>query len=435
MIDKTVELLDTIEGVSAWKIHEMNVEAQELFFVGKNLDMNRSKKVRRIQLTVYHDFEEAKSYRGSASVFLHPTYSQEEIKKVVKQNVLAASFVKNESYPLVKPARSQVDIPISGFTSRPLEDWLEPLSSALFQEDNLDEGGINSAELFLDRAEIRILNSEGVDVKYTTYKGSIEIITEWRGRKEDVELYKEISFSDFEPEKIAREVKRQLALCRERVSAKPTPAVKVPVLLTGESIQVLFQYYLAHSSLENVYNGISRFKVGDSIQGGEIAGDRINLRMEPYLPGSVYSAAWDADGFPLKAVSLVENGILENHWGSLRFAHYLNSTPTGNLANTVVQPGSRESSDFRQEPHLEILSFSDFQCNPLTGDFGGEIRLGYHSTGKNSDEKTPVTGGSITGNIMKVQRNLALSKEIQIVNNFKGPETIKLQAVNITGAR
>ena len=66
----------------------------------------------------------------------------------------------------------------------------------------------------------------------------------------------------------------------------------------------------------------------------------------------------------------------------------------------------------------------------ITGDFAGEIRLGWY---KDGDKLIPVTGGSISGNINEVHKEMYLSKEVQKLNNFIGPYSVKLFNVNIAG--
>ncbi len=434
MIKRLKKLLNSTKDVNAWKIIGKEIQAEELFFIKNNLDMNRSKTVKHIYLTIYHDFKEDRNYRGSVSVRLHPTYSTKEVEDVINKCLLSIKHVRNEPYPLPKPAESSVRIPESRFVSKPIEDWLKPLSESLFQEDTFKNGCINSAELFLNREQTRILNSEGIDVSWSSYNGTLEVITEWNGGDEDVELYKLVHFSDFFTDNFPDIVKNQLTLCQDRSTAKPTPPMNAPVLLSGEPVQELLSYYLSQASAENVYNQISLAKPGESIQGEKITGDKINIHLEPYLENSIGSSAWDMDGFSLKPVSIIENGILKKYWGPLRFTHYLDSPPTGRVPNIVVSPGKQPVDEIRRDEYLEILSFSDFQCDPLTGDFGGEIRLAYYSPEKSGNNRYPVTGGSISGNIKNVQHELILSKETRVMDNFKGPEMIKLLNVSITGA-
>ena len=54
----------------------------------------------------------------------------------------------------------------------------------------------------------------------------------------------------------------------------------------------------------------------------------------------------------------------------------------------------------------------------LPGDFSGEIRLGY--TIKNG-QKTAISGGSVSGNLLALHGSLLLSKETQRSNRFEGP--------------
>ena len=53
MIKKLIKILDSTPNVNAWKIIDKEIQAEELFFIKKSLDMNRSKTVRHIFLTIY----------------------------------------------------------------------------------------------------------------------------------------------------------------------------------------------------------------------------------------------------------------------------------------------------------------------------------------------------------------------------------------------
>jgi len=84
----------------------------------------------------------------------------------------------------------------------------------------------------------------------------------------------------------------------------------------------------------------------------------------------------------------------------------------------------------RKEPYLELVSFSDFQVDSITGDFGSEIRLGYYFDGKTT---VPVTGGSISGNMAKVQGGLKMSSQTRQYNSYHGPATVCMRGVSISG--
>jgi predicted Zn-dependent protease len=109
----------------------------------------------------------------------------------------------------------------------------------------------------------------------------------------------------------------------------------------------------------------------------------------------------------------------------------MNIDPTGELTNITVEPGKYDKKDLRNGKYLEIVSFSDFQVNELTGNYGGEIRLGYLSDGKSL---IPVTGGSISGNMSEIADNFVLSNTCTQYFNYYGPDAIKFENSSINGA-
>ncbi|WIV11751.1 metallopeptidase TldD-related protein [Proteiniborus sp. MB09-C3] len=434
MIEKIKEILSNINGIDGWKINERRIESKELFFIKKELDMNRAKDVHHIKVTVYKDFEEdGKKYRGSSTTAIHPTMSKEDIESSITSALYASSFVKNEYYPLVEPKVEIRPIMENRFSKDSMSNWTPKLTDEIFIADKYDKGWINSTELFLDKVSTRILNSNGVDASYETYRGELEFITNWQEEKEgeEVELYKDIVFSDYDEKLIVESVDEMLKICRDKAIAKPTPVLKnIPVILSGEPVKEFFAYYYVQAGARSVYDQTSTAKLDKNIQGDDVRGDKVNIALDPYLDNSTQSAPYDEDGLRLARVSLYEDGILKRYWGSTRFSHYLDIKPTGNIRNIVVEGGTKTLKEIKEGAYLELEVFSDFQMDTLTGDFAGEIRLGWYNDG----EKTvPVTGGSISGNINEVHKEMYLSKEIQKINNFSGPKSIKLLNVSIAG--
>jgi PmbA protein len=434
MIEGLRKLLAEIPGLSAWRISDRRIAGRELFLLRRDVDMQRSKDVRHTHLTVYRDFKaDGRSYRGSVTVQIHPTYTNGEIRGLVEQSLDSALYVRNQPYPLVEPGAEITPMPESSFAARPLEEWLPPLAETIYDQEGSGGARINSAELFLNRAETRILNSRGLDVGYVGYSGYVELIVEDDGRAGEVELYRELRFSEYLPELLAAEVRDQLDRCGDRAAAGRTPHLKrFPVLLTGDPVPDFFEYYLEQSAAQSVYSGISTAKVGESIQGREISGDLLSLILEPFLYNSPSSAPVDADGFTLNSTRVIDAGRLERFWGPVRYCHYLEVPPTGAVGNVVVQAGDRTLQELREGPNLEVVYFSDFVAEPLTGDFGGEIRLAYYTDQKG--KRCPVTGGSISGNIREVQTRMFFSRETQSRARFQGPAAVLLPEISVSGA-
>lgn len=432
MLELIKKILLNCKDIDGWKIIEKNINSNELFFIKKALDMNRVKDVHHFTITVYKDFEEGGTkYKGSSSANIHPTMSEGEVKAAVEGAAFAARFIKNPYYPLVKPGTVVQPELKSNFSEKAMAEWLPEITDSIFKGDEYKKGWINSAELFINHEDTRIVNSEGVDVLFGKYSGELEFITNWKEAAEEIELYRDVKFANYDSEWFAQNVEEMLSMSMGRAKAKPMPNLgKHTVLLTGEGARSLLDFYNIQASAKMVFEGISTAKKGESIQGENIAGDTINMKLDPFIENSSESAAYDNDGFPLSPVNLIENGVLKSYWGNTQYSHYLNIEPTGSIKNIVVDGGRKSLAAFKSEPYLELISFSNFQMDSFTGDFGGEIRLGWYFDGERT---IPVTGGAITGNIKEVQHEMYLSKELQVDNDFIGPRTIQLFNISVTG--
>jgi PmbA protein len=64
-----------------------------------------------------------------------------------------------------------------------------------------------------------------------------------------------------------------------------------------------------------------------------------------------------------------------------------------------------------------------------TGDFGGEIRLGWYFDGS---KRIPVTGGSVTGNLKSLD-SLYLSRETELNGDYYGPVSLMMKGMKISG--
>ncbi|SHI67944.1 metallopeptidase TldD-related protein [Parasporobacterium paucivorans] len=417
------------EKADAYKITEYRTESRELFLVKKNVDMDRAKNVRHFKVVVYKDFEEEGIlYRGSCNTDIHPTMTEEEIRKVVTDALFAAGFVKNPFYHLAQPGE-YMPPGKSRFAEGSLTVHMESLVTELYENDIHEKGGINSSEIFLNKHFRRIVNSLGVDVQEETADCMIEFITVWKEEKEETELYKCLQFSDYSKGDVARAAAKKQEECQKKAKAEKLFALDSGnILLTGEAVQSFFEYYCAKSNAAAVYNGESDWKPGDNIQ-GEILGDAVNISLDPGMSASTRSSGFDEDGFPLRPVNIVEEGVLKRYAADIRYAHYLKVEPTGVIKNIRVKGGTRSIEEMKREPYLEILTFSDFSMDAITGDFGGEIRLAEYFDGKDT---IPVTGGSVTGNIGRVHGHMYLSREIQAENDFEGPAAVSMKGINVT---
>ena len=99
--------------------------------------------------------------------------------------------------------------------------------------------------------------------------------------------------------------------------------------------------------------------------------------------------------------------------------------------NFAAEGGTKSAAELRKGTYLEIVEFSDFQVETMTGAIAGEIRLGYLHEG---DQVTIVSGGSVSGTMTDYVKDMYLSKEQKQYNNMLVPAVTRLENVSITGA-
>jgi predicted Zn-dependent protease len=431
MVQGLLEKLRRAGVLDAWRSVERRVESRELFLVGRQVDMQRAKDVTRLEVTVYRDFsQEGRRCRGSAAVKLHPTHARRELERLLREAAESAAWVRNAHYPLVRPGGPEPAAPAPQSVAD-LGQALDSLGEVLMREAG-GRARLNSAELFLERSRTHLCNSEGLEIRFPAFRGSGEMIVEAQAGDGPVELFQPLAFARVQPGQLREELERQLELCCRRAEAVPTPALGAsPVLLRGMAVRELFTHFTYHASAEAAHSRLSRFHAGGGVQGERLSGDPLCLRLEPHLEHSPSSAPWDEDGWPLAPVSVIENGRLISWWGPLRWCHYLGVPPTGNVPNVRVLPGRLPLEELRRGGCLEAEVFSDFQCDTLTGDFAGELRLGTWHDPQGGGR--PVTGGSISGRLPELAGGMQLSAEVQHLDGFEGPAGVRLAAVSVTG--
>ncbi len=431
MKEKIISILKNQKNISGYRMVISSDHSSEMFFVKTRMDMNRAKRVTHAVLTVYKDFEEnGKKYRGSADVKIPPTMTTAEITKKIEDAAFAAGFVKNEWYPLAKPSAEKPFIVSSTFDTEDLNPEILKIQNAIYKRRD-SKAEINSAEIFIHNVDVQIINSEGVDIQYKKYNGFIEVITNCSLGKEAVEIYGDASFASESGKLIDEMISNQLKETEERSIAQKAKHIdSINVIITNKAVASFFEFYIEQTSAGLVYTKSSRAELGKNFQGADIKGDAVNIKLVPNLPNSPASSPYDSDGFPLKEHTLFENGVVKTYHGSLRYSHYLGVEPTGSIGNFEVAAGTKTEAELKKEPYLEILTFSDFFQDAITGDFGGEFRLARYFDGK---EIHIVNNGSISGNMFEAQREFFFTKERTQHSSYLGPKSVVIPNMEVLG--
>lgn len=427
-MDKIKQILGKL-GVKVWKLVEEKVSARELFLVERDIDMNRAKQVTHYILTVYADFDQdGVKYRGSANTKLSPSMTDQEIEDKIKTAYFAAGFVKNKWYPLVKPTDQKGLNPVSALGAEDILPVMKDLYQAVYGARGV-ANHINATEFFINQYHYRIENSLGLDITFNQYQGQIEVVTHDEDRELAVEVCRIYDFADSRPQELRARVEKQMEETRWRKEAKPIAGLaNIPVILSNDAVAEFFAYYYAKAGAREVYSKVSQAKIGQDIQ-GQAQGDKVTMTLVALLDQSSQSAGYDREGHLLRDTPLYQEGRLLTYHGDNQYAHYLGLEATGTIPNFKVEAGSMTYAQMTAKPHLELLVFSDFQMDEVTGDFGGEVRLARYFDGQTYHS---VTGLSLAARIGQVEAKMYFSKEMTQHNNYYGPAHIYLADLTIS---
>lgn len=427
-MERLFKVLRSRKDISDWKVNIVKTSSEELFYVQKKLETNRATDVEDISVTIYVDIDKN---RGSSTFTIYPYMDEEEINKKIDENVFAAKFALNPFFEIPSKQDVEIEESKSNLKDRDFKDIIKDVKEAVFEADNYEDGYLSATEIFLYKIDTRIVNSKGIDVSYTSYKGNIETIPSWRKGGEEVELYKMIEFESFLKEDIYSQVKEVLDLSHARSEAVPLKEVKqgTKIILENEEVGQLFNFFASDLTYGRKFQRVNLNEIGDCVQGENITGDKLNLKVVPYYENAIGSRAVDSDGVVLKEVSLIEDGIAKNRYGDYRFGYYLGEkNPKGMVPVIVVSKGNKSILEMEKEPYVRCVRFSGMQLDPFSGFIGGEVRLGFYFDG---EKEIPVTGFSISGNIHQLKGSLVYSSEEVTLPRYHGPKYIEIKGMKI----
>jgi len=414
---KYIDLLDSA-NLFGWKILEIKKKSTELYYILDKLETNRSVDELLYSVTIY---VKENNKVGASSFDIYPYMDNEEIMRKIEDNKINAKNALNDYYELPKYEHLHHRDITSNLNDKPLK-VLEKVKNAIFSVKS--EAYLSATEFFLSEIDERLINSNGVDVKQKSFRLNIELIPTYK----DVEIYKMMELENYDLNKIKKDIKELLNLAIERYNAKELEEKEnLNIILENDEVAQLLSFFSDDLTYGAKYQHININEINDSVQ-GECIGDKLNIKMVPHVDGCINSRDFDLDGVILKEISLIEDGIAKNMYGSYRFGFYLKQNPTGILPIMVVGEGSKDFKDFKKAKYIRCSRFSNMQLDSNTGFFGGEVRLGFYFDGK---KEIPVTGFSISGNINELKKELYLSKEMATLPNYQGPKYILIKGMKI----
>lgn len=429
MIDDIVKALRRNANVHDWQVLRKQTSQRELYLIGEAEENARAARSESAMVTLFHDRD---GKRGSATLTFTPGETADPDSRI-RQGVFTASLALNPPYQLAGAAPQpdvQVRDPLlAEHPEQVIGEWRKDLVATVKGEPKVR---LSAAEFFVYENRVDFLNSRGASFSYPATRAHIEFVLLSREGAVESENYHSVTVRSAADLDLAAVTRKRAALARDMLRVTLPETWDGPVVITDDSLGVLFRPMLNRVRAEMLYRGVYKTKVGDSIFGDRlVTGDPLDLAGDSTLPYGVDSAPADAEGLPGRRLEILRAGHVQSIMASKRFADYLGVAPTGTSGNVVVAPGQTAETDLLKGPVYHLVSFAALDSDPMTGEFATEIRLGYKIEADGT--RRPVKGGSVSGNVFDAFAACRLSRETVKAGSYFGPRSIRFDRLVISG--
>ena len=421
---KLESMLRANAQVTDYKINIHEIKSYEMFFVKGKLETVRRTSTCDTQVTVYVSHGE---YLGNADFLVYPSTTEEKLAELISKAAVKALLINNKPYTLPRDETGEYTVESNFADFRP-EDLAATVANTVFRANSLENGSLNSVEVFLNRHHETVINSQGIRKSQIRYDAMVEAIPTYNGAEQSVELYEQYNFGMQDEVALYQEIVDMMEAVKARYEAvKPQQEISCKVILNKQELSELFYSISDNLRYSAVFSHSTVFKKGDAVQKNP-TGDLINITMAGAAEGNIRSTKFDSDGMSLGEMNIVADGKAVAYFGDNRFGQYLGEEPTGNLRCLCAGTGSLSEKELAGGPYLEVISMSGLQVDFFSDYIGGEVRLAYYHDG---EKRTPVTGISISGSASEVLNSIRFSSKPAVYNGYMGPEKAQLTNMKI----
>jgi len=429
------------EKIHDWKISYIDEEKSSIYLTKNNaietiIDSERE----QVEITIYVKIGN-KLGESSFTIFKNEETDKElenNLKKELVEQKKLAKLSLNKIYELPskkfsKKTRTTKEenvvkradqIIITAFEKKTIRNKLfsliKELSSQAKEEKNIK---LSSSELIITLKRRKVLNSKGLEQKDISTSVYVEAVLNSINKKtlkeqEYLANKKVVRIKDL---KLKEFIKKDSEIARDILRAtNATGSITDNILLTGDALREYFSPNLGlnplvfHCSAKIKNMKLSIFNFNE-----KVTTPNMTIISNPLIPFNINSNSFDSDGVSSKKVVLIDKGIFKNYFASKQYADYQKVNPTGELGVIEIGKGNNSPKELEKLALVEIIAFSSFSPNSVSGDFSAEIRLAYlHKKNK----KIPIRAAMFSGNIFRIQHHL--SSKIEEQQGYKGPDKV-----------
>jgi len=433
---EAIALVDGHPQVQDWSVRTLFRRSFELYLVRERTESQRAVETERAVVEIHRDLRspEGEPRRGFSSFTLLPDDDASAARQKLEEAIFAAELALNPPYTLPGPAAyPEVSILDPNVEEAPQEVLAELGGQLLRQLEREPQVGPSSAEFFAHLLETRLSNSRGVEAHKRGTQLLVELVILSSDGQEESEYFATLRRRALRDLNLPAEVARYAGRARDSLGVGVPQTRKGPVAISGQALVDLLVFLRYASSGLMKYQNLARWEIGQSIYGEkQVQGEPLTLVADATLPWGVGSTPFDDDGLPGKRTTLVEEGVLRRFWADYRYAQYLGLSPTGAFGNLCIPEGQTSAIELlaSDERLFHVVSFAAMDPDPITGQFVGEIRLGY-DVGAGGVQ--PFKGGALSGDMESALANVRFSQEMAFTSGYHGPEVALFGELSVGG--
>lgn len=447
MDQRLIAALGRHSGIDDWTVRRQLGRSAQVYLVGNVVENVRQVEREAYEVEVFNDHDvDGSRHRGSATVPMSGA-DLERLPTVLDTATVMASLVHNPPWSLPEPMEALPEVELSDPRLTTMEGSLAAAREAadLIRELAAAEAPngvrLSAAELFVNTVEEELHNSRGLVATAVSTHLMLEVVLLARQGEEEAEYFRQAEARRLVDLRIAETIVDGSRMAREKLGAE-APRTRVgAVVVGGEALPQLFGgtavtqtgALLTQASAATAYSKLSCLEVGRPIY-GELprAGDPLTVRANARLPFGVGSYRFDGDGIAAQDLLVIEDSVLRARPATQRYAQYLGVPASGRPGMAQVDAGATPEDQLLDGdgPICQVVAFSAPNVDALTGDFGMEIRLGYE---RGPGGVTPITGGSVTGNLFEALADVTLASETRVFASYAGPVAMRFGKLQIAG--
>lgn len=441
MLDEIIQALREQDGAHDWLVRHIRKTSNQHYVIGSHPESSRQVASEHVVVTIMNDHPPASGagkVRGEAEVTLLPS-DLPYLRDKLSQAVFMATLTDNPLYDLPGtaeyPAVDVADPEMQRAAHHVAERTVQQLLEALRQEKDVR---LSSAEVFVEQRHTALQNSRGLSAEQSETSVLLDYVLLGSDRDHEMESHIAVERRRAMDLDVIASVQRQAQYARDALIATTPQTGSFPVVVSDDALAELVMSggnspLVFRSSAQSKYQQMTPWEMGKSIFPQPSSGDRFTLYSNAVLPFGNHSSRFDGDGVPGQRWAIIDNGVLQRFWARHRYAQYLQLPVTGNFGNMEIAAGSHPFVSLLQDEErlYHIVAFSAMSPDPITGDFVGEIRLGYELEG---GQAHPIKGGSISGNLFAALSAAQFSQETVFCGDYLGPRGMRFANITVAGA-